>query len=280
MTPITLNELAHRYDAFLIDQFGVLLNGKGAYEFAPAALSRLAQTGKPILLLSNSGKRSAPNEARLSSLGFARGSYLAVLSSGEVAYAILSQRLGSSIPCGARVWCHGRDEDTSPIDGLPLVPTANIEDANLIILAGSQSDALSLEDYRVMLEPAAKRNTPCLCTNPDMEMLTQTGKRFGAGRIARLYEELGGAVEWIGKPHRAIYEEAGIRLGNVPAGRVACLGDSPAHDIAGGKTFGHATVLLRTGLYEKCSLEEIAAMHTPENPLPDFILPRFEFTRE
>ena len=115
MTPTTLAALAARYDAFLIDQFGVLLDGRAAYSWAPSALKRLAATGKPIVLLSNSGKRSAPNEARLVRLGFERSSFRLVLSSGEAAYRLLSAR---GIAPGTRVWLHARDGDQSAVDGL------------------------------------------------------------------------------------------------------------------------------------------------------------------
>jgi ribonucleotide monophosphatase NagD (HAD superfamily) len=60
-----LGGLTPRFDAFLVDQFGVLLNGSGAYPSAANALAELARRGKRNLVLSNSGERSAENEARL-----------------------------------------------------------------------------------------------------------------------------------------------------------------------------------------------------------------------
>ena len=37
MTPATLQQLANAYDAFLVDQFGVLLDGSTAYPWAAQA---------------------------------------------------------------------------------------------------------------------------------------------------------------------------------------------------------------------------------------------------
>lgn len=268
--------LAQQFDAFLIDQFGVLLNGNGAYPFAPKALSTLAATGKPILLLSNSGKRAAPNEARLTKLGFNRADYLGVLSSGEAAYAALQRRIGDTIPKGAKVWVHARDNDTSAIDGLPLTRIDSPDTADLILLAGSQGDSRSLAQYHTLLQTAAARRVPLICTNPDIEMLTPSGTHFGAGRIASLYQSLGGPVEWIGKPHPLIYAEAALRLPGIPAARILCIGDSPAHDIAGGHAAGHATALVRTGLHADLSDADLHALCVAERAMPDFILRRFD----
>ena len=85
--PVSLNglaELADRFDVFVLDQFGVLHDGSTPYPGAVDALRLLKAAGKHILLLSNSGKRSAPNEARLVRLGFEPDSWDHFLSSGEV----------------------------------------------------------------------------------------------------------------------------------------------------------------------------------------------------
>lgn len=279
MIRTTLAVLAPQFDAFLIDQFGVLLNGIGAYPFAPLSISRLAQLGKPIVLLSNSGKRAAPNEARLTGLGFDRDAYLMVMSSGEAAHSVLAHRIGTSLPQRAKVWLHARDNDTSPIDGLALTRVDKPELADLLLLAGSRADRISLADYRAMLAPAAHRQTPLVCNNPDIEMLTPTGTHPGAGAIARTYANLGGPVEWIGKPYPLIYAEAVRRLSGIATDRILCIGDSPAHDIAGGHAAGHKTALVRTGLHAGLSDAALTALCAAE-AVPDFILPAFDLSHE
>ncbi len=276
MTPprTTLPELAAAYDAFLIDQFGVLLDGAAAYPWAPAALDWLGRTGKPVILLSNSGKRSAPNAARLDRLGFRRDSYRLVMSSGEAAFAHLAARLAPGTP----VWLHAREEDRSAIDGLDLRETSRPEDAALLILAGSQADALTLGEYEQILAPAALRGIPMLCTNPDLEMLTPLGRRPGAGRIAQLYAELGAPVELIGKPHPLIYHEAARLLPGIPAGRILCLGDSVEHDILGGQRAGHATALVMSGLHHGAGADALARLFDAAGAAPDHIIDRFDIT--
>ncbi|TIX25033.1 MAG: TIGR01459 family HAD-type hydrolase, partial [Mesorhizobium sp.] len=105
-----------------------------------------------------------------------------------------------------------------------------------------------LDHYRRLLGPAAARQVPCFCTNPDRIMLTAVGPRFGAGEIADLYERLGGSVTRIGKPYPAIYEAALALAGNPDRHDVVCVGDSVEHDIAGGQAAGVATALVLSGI--------------------------------
>jgi HAD superfamily hydrolase (TIGR01459 family) len=272
MIPTGLEQLAQDYDAFLVDQFGVLLDGSAAYQGAAEALAYLAATGKPVILLSNSGKRSEPNAARLVRLGFGRDSFRLVLSSGEAAWRHLSHRGQAS---GTIVWLHARDGDTSAVDGLGLTLTDDPSQAALLVLAGSQADRLTLDDYRSLLRSVAGK-VPMLCTNPDMEMLTPEGLRAGAGRIAQVFAEMGGMVDFIGKPHPLIYQEALHLLSGIAPDRILCIGDSPVHDTAGGSRAGMRTCLVRTGLHAAVPDADIAALClATAGVLPDHILPRF-----
>lgn len=272
-----LEALAERYRGFLIDQFGVLMDAKGAYPFAPAALEKLAKRGARIVLLSNSGKRGANNEARLTKFGFARESYLSVQSSGETAFAEISRRIGKSLKPGARIWIHTTDDTSAPLAGLDLTPVSDPTGADALLIAGCRPWAFSLEDYREWLRPAAQARTLLFCSNPDVTMLTGDGLAFAAGRVARQYEEMGGPVEWFGKPYPAIYREALQKLSGVERGRVICIGDSPAHDIVGGRRAGLATALTLTGVHAAESEEEVLARCEALNAPPDFLLPRFQF---
>ena len=272
-----LGDLADRFEAFLIDQFGVLLNGAGAYPYAPAALAKLAAMGKRNLPLSNSGKRAAENEARLVASGFARESFLTVLSSGETAYAEISRRIGAGLRPGAPIWVLTTGDGVSPVAGLDLTPCPSPAEAEILLLAGARPWASSLEAYGALLRPAAEAGIPCLCSNPDMTMMAPGGLMFGTGRVARLYEDLGGKVEWFGKPYPAIYAEALRRLAGVDRRKILCIGDSPSHDILGGWRAGLATALVRTGIHADESEAEAIGRCEAIGALPDFLLPRMDF---
>lgn len=270
-----MRELAERFDIFLLDQFGVLHDGVAPYPGAIDALAQLKAAGKRTLLLSNSGKRSAPNETRLVRLGFAPGSWDYFLSSGEVAWRMLEADLRQSSTL--RCLLIARDGDRSAVDGLPLTLTQDGAAADIVLLSASEGDRYDLEHYRRLLEPAAARGVACLCTNPDKIMLTPDGHRFGAGRIAELYEELGGKVTWIGKPFAQIYTTALEMLRNPDPAAVVCVGDSVEHDIAGGRAAGLNTALVTTGILEAASDRDRAALFAEHGAAPDFLLPAFRW---
>ena len=65
-----LASVAERYDCLLLDQFGVIHDGKTAYPGAVAAVSDIQRRGKKICVISNSSRRKGDTLARLRSLGF------------------------------------------------------------------------------------------------------------------------------------------------------------------------------------------------------------------
>ena len=111
-----------------------------------------------------------------------------------------------------------------------------------------------------------------MCVNPDKLMLTAVGNAPGAGRIAEIYEELGGVVTWVGKPFPEIYRAA-AELSQVQEPRhVLCVGDSVEHDIAGANRFGAFAALVRTGVLADLSDKELAAEIGRHGALPDYVI--------
>ena len=271
-----LSEIASQFDAFFIDQFGVLLDGKKPYPDASEALKALSGLGKPIILLSNSGKRGETNARRLVQYGFARNSFQEVLSSGEVAHAQLASAIGTDLPAKPKIWLHSRDNDFSAIEGLPVELVETPETADLLLLAASNADSIELNDYIRLLKPAAEKAIPCWCTNPDILMLTGQGSNPGAGRIAQEYDAMGGPLRLIGKPYPAIYEEAAKRLKlNQP--RVLCIGDSIEHDIAGGVSAGHQTCLVGTGVHAGSIFGDMTEEAQKAGIMFDYYISAFRF---
>ena len=65
-----LSEIADRFDLYLVDQYGVLHNGRTAYPGAIEGLARITSSGRNAVVLTNSGKGAAANRTRLEALGF------------------------------------------------------------------------------------------------------------------------------------------------------------------------------------------------------------------
>jgi hypothetical protein len=67
-----IEEVVDRYDAFLIDQWGVMHDGTTAYPKAVDCMAKLAERGKKIVLLSNSSRRKGKSMKKLDAMGFER----------------------------------------------------------------------------------------------------------------------------------------------------------------------------------------------------------------
>lgn len=53
----SLSDVIHRYDAVLLDQFGVLHDGETAIDGSINAVNQIKGLGIPVLILSNTSKR-------------------------------------------------------------------------------------------------------------------------------------------------------------------------------------------------------------------------------
>jgi len=245
-----LSRTAARFGGVLIDQFGVIHDGVKLYPGVRDVLEQLKRAGIPVVVMTNSGKRAEANRRRLVSMGLDRNLFVDAMSSGEVAY----QYLNASKP--RRAYMIGRNGEDYGFDNIESV--ASPHEAEILLILGSDAPATSLDQYKELFRGLT---LPALCCNPDKLMLTRDGLQPAPGAIAALYEEMGGKVEWIGKPYPGIYRAALALIGN-PAQALA-IGDSAEHDVAGGRNSGLSTLLVRTGL---------AAGQESFDPAPDYLM--------
>jgi HAD superfamily hydrolase (TIGR01459 family) len=269
----TFLQISAVFEAVFTDQYGVLHDGHRPYPGAAEALGALKRRGAKVVVLSNSGRSGEANARRMTGLGFPPSLYDRLVTSGDVAKALL-EGPSSPLPLTPATRCLTLSSDGGFefAEALGVRAAATGDDADLVIINGSQGDRIPIEDYRRLLAPAANRGAPCLCANPDKLMLTATGVAFGAGRIAELYETLGGSVIWVGKPFLPIYERAAAEVGVEDPARVLCVGDSVEHDIVGAHRFGAAAALVRTGILAEMSEKELEEEFERHRAKPEFIL--------
>jgi HAD superfamily hydrolase (TIGR01459 family) len=243
-----IEPLIKRYDGFLLDQFGVLHDGVGPFPGVLTALEALRRAGRSVVILSNSGKRAAPNAARLGAIGIGRGLYADLVSSGEAAWQGLRHGTDESLAgLGRRCLLVVRGGDRSAVEGLDLEIVADAGAADFVLLAGLDAGDEARRQVADALARALERRLPLICTNPDQLSLEGDGRVPGPGSFARRYEAMGGEVRWIGKPWPAIYRAALARMALPPA-RIVAVGDSLDHDIAGAAGFGIDGALVTKGV--------------------------------
>ena len=196
-----------------------------------------------------------------------------LVTSGDVARTLLkSGRVPVRLTPQTRCFTISTSGGDEFVRALGVASAAESGAADLVVIAGSRADRFSLDDYRKLLAPAARRGAPCVCVNPDRLMLTAAGVAPGAGRIAEIYQELGGDVTWIGKPFADVYQAA-ASLSDVEDPRdVLCVGDSVEHDVVGAHGFGAFAALVRTGILADLSDKELAAEIGRHGAVPDFVV--------
>jgi len=270
--------VADRYELFLVDQFGVLHDGKHPYPGVVDCLRQLTERGRRVVLLSNSGKLAEPNIARLVAIGIPRAGFVTMVTSGDVAREALATRRDPWFArLGRRCLLLSRGGDRSIVDGLDLELVPDAGGADFILLSGVDAPERPFADYEAAIEPGLARGLPLICANPDMQSVNPSGVSFGAGQVALRYQERGGDVRFVGKPHPEIYRHCFERLGLTQDERSVAVGDSVEHDIAGGRRAGLATVFVAGGLSAGRSDAELAALYRRFDAVPDWVVPLFRW---
>ena len=281
-----LSAVAHRYDTFLIDQWGVLHDGREPYDGVIECLRNLVKSGKQVIILSNSGKRAADNALRLKEIGIPAECYSHLVTSGELAWQFLARGRGRFRKLmDKRCLPLASDDPARLMKGLPVAWAKTVEDADFILLAGID-DSLPQHAYDHIVAAGVAQGIPLICANPDLTRITPQGLKPSSGALAQRYQAMGGNVSHIGKPYRDIYEECLLHAYSNSTGEVLAVGDSLHHDIAGGAAAGIDTLLVMNGVHAgqlpanaspvllQEAMQEIAG---PDGALPDWAIPSFRW---
>jgi HAD superfamily hydrolase (TIGR01459 family) len=225
--------LAPAYSAVLCDVWGVLHNGVAAFPAACEALARYRrETGGKVVLITNAPRPAGPVLAQLDGFGVPREAFDDVVTSGDVTRGLIEATREKPI-------LHiGPGRDRTLFDGLDVTLVEEDAAAQIVCTGFMDDENETPDDYRSQLSRLVARGLPLLCANPDI--VVERGNRlvWCAGALARLYEDLGGVVTILGKPHAPIYEEAVSRIGQLtgaPVQRehILAIGDGLPTDIRG-----------------------------------------------
>jgi len=241
--------LAPRYDAFIIDLWGVLHDGVAPYPGALGCLRALA--GKPVLLLSNAPRRAAATRGGLHRLGFTEDLTTTILTSGEATWQALRDRTDPWFAAlGPRLYHLGPPRDRSVFEGLGLTLAADPQAADVLLNTGPDDDRdpTDLNTFIPELRACLNAGLKMICANPDLHVIRGGTRILCAGALAEWYAAQGGDVRQIGKPYPDVYARSLALLG-VPASRVLAIGDSLRTDIAGAQAAGIDSLWVLGGLH-------------------------------
>ena len=264
--------LADRYDAFILDGYGVINVGPEPIPGIGDTIRTLRAAGREVMVLTNgAGRPSRATAHRYAGWGLDMPERL-VVSSRDALEAALAMRRRPGL------WGVMALPD-SALETLP-VETALLEDDEalyrrvdgfIFIRSGGWSTARHLLFAQALRESPR----PVLVANPDVSA-PYPGRRLSAepGYWAlRIEAETGVRCAPYGKPFAPAFELALSRLGAAGARRerVAMVGDGLHTDILGGLAAGLGTVLVTDhGLLKGLDWEARAAR---AGIFPDYVVP-------
>lgn len=209
------------YDTFLLDMWGVMHDGRAPYEGVLRAVRKLKESGKRLILLSNSSKRREDAERMLVELGFDPADFHDIVTSGDVSHRLLRGDAGGGV-AGCENWdaiddviaergAAGRrknvfvfgsgDDDGGYCESAGWTPSS-VEDADLLLARGTftiddgsgtvihkgDDEALYWEVMERSMMVASRRKLPMLVSNPDKVRPDAGSKTPMPGAIGDAYE--------------------------------------------------------------------------------------------
>ncbi len=264
----SLGEISGDYDVALCDIWGVLHDGRKAFDPAAQALARFRQGGGTVILITNAPRPSADIRSQLSHFSIPDEAYDAIVTSGDITIALIRAHgaapvyhLGPARDLG--LFELAAQGETEPV----LTP---LEQAEYVVCTGLFHDAVETPaDYEDSLRAMAARNLPMICANPDLVVHRGADLIYCAGALAQRYEAIGGSAIYAGKPHAPIYDAALARAASlrgkpVAKSRVLAIGDAMHTDIAGAAAQGLDALFITSGIHRD-------DLHRPGEALGDAI---------
>ncbi len=269
----SIEEIIYDYDNFIIDQWGVMHDGKFGYDHAFNSINILNSNNKNLFIISNSSKRSKSSIDRLPKLGFQKESFMKTVTSGEMIWQLLKEKFLDNKKNCFHIFDEEKEDGLDFRDGLNFNFVEKVEEADLI-LACTPFVNLQPIDYIPILEVAYKKEITMYCANPDFETVESNGNNnvFCMGAICEIYKKMGGNVIIKGKPDVSIYTET-TNQNNLIKKRTVAIGDSLFHDIQGANNFEIDSVLVKSGIHK--DLNQINNIIKNHQITPTYIIDKF-----
>jgi len=263
-----IGTIRDRFDAVLLDAWGVLNLGEVPIPRALAAVKELRQAGVPLLVLSNDAsadKTSAVAKHRRRGFDFSAEDVIAGL---DLLPETLAQ-LALEAPPGLIA------DPPAPMQALTGAmailgddPTPYERAPGVVFLS---ADRWSEQKQALLRESLMRCARPLIVCNPDIASPDRHMLNAEPGYYAhRIADETGISPILCGKPEGGIYRKALERLAGIKPERVLCVGDTLHTDILGARAAGCRAMLVEDGF---SAGRDATALAAECGIWPDFVAP-------
>lgn len=240
--------LARRYDAWLVDIWGVMHNGLSPFPKAVEACRLFREGGGTVILISNAPRPRETVAEQLLEVGVPADCYDGIATSGDVTRTLIASYAGKAL-------FHLGPKRDLPIFDDMNVTLGGVGDSAAVVCSGLYDDETETpDDYAGLLAELLAHGLPMICANPDIKVERGDRLLYCAGAIAEAYEQLGGQVIYAGKPYKPVYDLAlalvmAKRGSALPLHRVVAIGDGIRTDIAGAAAQKIDSVFIASGVH-------------------------------
>jgi HAD superfamily hydrolase (TIGR01459 family) len=251
---VTIDALIARYDALLLDAYGVLVNKEGALPGAKELIAALNRLDKPYYLVSNTAAH-LPEHASARYRRF--GLELAperILTAGLLIKPYFEVRGYAGLRCAVL----GPEDSFRYVNGAGARAVSPFEDFDLVLI-GDQVGFPFLDGVDAVLSRLIEKldlgeTVPLILPNPDLIFPKASGFGITSGTVALIIEtalrqrypdRADVAFVRLGKPEPGLFEEAVRRAGTR---NVVMIGDQVDTDIRGAAEVGLDSALVTGGV--------------------------------
>ena len=239
-----LSEIFQEYDAFIIDLWGVMHNGVHLNKSAMNTVSELVSKGKRVVFLSNAPRPTKKVVEFLKKMKMEERFLKNVLTSGEAALNSLKQN-----KFGEKFYHLGPQRDDSLFSDIKKNKTT-LQECDFILCTGLFDEEYeNLKFYEDLLRNYT--NKKLICTNPDLVVHRGGDEEYCAGKIAEIFESLGGKVVYFGKPHKEVYLSC-LKKNQ----KTLVIGDNLRTDIKGANNMNLDSIFITSGVHKAKTINE------------------------
>ncbi len=247
-----VSDFSDSYMGILIDDWGVLHDGEDAFPSAVDTLKELKERHKTIIILCNDRMRADEKKAQLKSMGIGPSLYHTIVTPYDlIQNGLREQKDGLFKKIGEKAFVITRRGDLSILNDTGVEAVEDIEQADFILLLGMDYPMKTLEHYDPIIRRSIQRRLKAICCNQDSKSLIGNNFLTGPGLLARRYQDAGGIVNYIGKPHPPIFRHCIelLQQKDIYPSHTIMLGDTMAHDVLGAAAAGIDSCLFKSGLH-------------------------------
>ena len=234
-----LKSIINDFDLLFIDIWGVLHNGINLFNDSVYALDQIEKLNKEYVLLTNAPRPNSTVIKYLKKMGLDQSKCDKVFTSGQAALKYLNSDFKK-----LKFYHIGPPRDFDLFKLFEEYKVDNIEDCDFLLCTGLFEDfEKDLKFYENLFQN--KVDKKLICTNPDLVVDRGEIREFCAGSVAKVFERLGGKVEYFGKPYPLVYNQAAT----INNKKVLCIGDNLNTDIKGANIQNFKSLFILNGIH-------------------------------